>query len=115
MKTWKFSLIVGLAALAMAANAAVAQGTELLYVANSQGDDLTVIRLPGHETLGSVKVGDHPHGLAASRDGRRLYVSVESTKEVLALDTATDQILWRTTVSDRPNEIALSGDGRRLF
>jgi YVTN family beta-propeller protein len=34
---------------------------------------------------------------------------------VLALDTATDQILWRVPVSDRPNEIALSGDGRRLF
>ena len=115
MRTWWHSLIAGLAAIAAAGNAAAADGTELLYVANSQGDDLTVFRLPAHERLGSVQVGEHPHGLAASRDGRRLYVSVEAGKEVLALDTATDRILWRVPVSDRPNEIALSGDGRRLF
>lgn len=111
---WLF-LIAALAVIATAGRASAWGGTELLYVANSQGDDLTVIRLPDHKPLGSVVVGSHPHGLAASRDGKRLYVSVESSEEVLALDTATDQVLWRVPVSDLPNEIALSGDGRRLF
>jgi YVTN family beta-propeller protein len=115
MRTWWHFLLVGLAAIITAGHASAGDGTELLYVANSQGDELTVIRLPDHKPLGSVEVGSHPHGLAASRDGKRLYVSVESSKEVLALDTATDEILWRVSVSDRPNEIALSGDGRSLF
>ena len=115
MRIWRHFLIVGLAAIVTAGHVSADDETELLYVASSQGDDLTVIRLPDHEPLGSIKVGMHPHGLAASRDGRRLYVSVDSGKEVLALDTATDQILWRVPVSDRPNEMALSGDGRRLF
>lgn len=114
MRIWRLFLSVGLA-LAVADNVAADDRTELLYVANSQGDDLTVIRLPSHERLGSVKVGMHPHGLAASRNGKRLYVSIESSDEVLALDTATDQVVWRMPVSDRPNEIALSADGRHLF
>src|SRR5690242_1865260 len=110
MRIWRHFLLMGLAAIVTAGHASAGDGTELLYVANSQGDELTVIRLPDHKPLGSVKVGSHPHGLAASRDGKRLYVSVESSKEVLALDTATDEILWRVPVSDHPNEIALSGD-----
>ena len=111
---WHF-LIVGLAVTALAGNASAADGTELLYVANSQGDDLTIVRLPDHQPLGSVQVGAHPHGLAASRDGRWLYVSVESSKEILVLDTASNQIVWRVPVSDCPNQIALSGDGHHLF
>lgn len=115
MRALRISLIVGLAAMVVAGTAMAGDGIELLYVANSHGDDLTVIRLPEHKPLRSVEVGSHPHGLAASRDGRRLYVSVESSREILAIDTATDEILWRISVSDRPNEMALSGDGRRLF
>jgi YVTN family beta-propeller protein len=115
METWRHFLIVGLAATALAGNAMATNGTELLYVANSQGDDLTIVRLPDHQPLGSVKVGAHPHGLAASRDGRWLYVSVESSKDVLVLDTASNQIVWRVPVSDCPNQIALSGDGHHLF
>lgn len=115
MRTWRLFLVTGLVVLAMAGKGTAKDGIEILYVANSQGDDLTVVRLPGHEPLGSVNVGTHPHGLAASRDGKVLYVSVESSREVLALDTANDQVLWRSHLSDRPNEIALSRDGRHLF
>ena len=115
METWRHFLIVGLAVTALTGNAIATNGTELLYVANSQGDDLTIVRLPDHQPLGSVRVRAHPHGLAASRDGRWLYVSVESSKEILVLDTATDQIIWRVRVSGLPNQIALSGDGHHLF
>ena len=43
------------------------------------------------------------------------HVSVESSKDVLVLDTASNQIAWRVPVSDCPNQIALSGDGHHLF
>jgi YVTN family beta-propeller protein len=112
---WLIFLIAGFVGLVPADAVPAAQDTELLYVDNTLGDDLTVVRLPDHRVVGSVTVGSHPHGLAASGDGKRLYVSVESTKEVLALDTGTDQVLWRVPVSDTPNEIALSGDGRRVY
>jgi YVTN family beta-propeller protein len=112
---WVVPLTLWLAPLGTPEAAPPAQGTELLYIDNALGEDLTVVRLPDHRVLGSVTVGSHPHGLAASGDGKRLYVSVESTNEVLALDIATDKILWRLTVSNQPNQIALSGDGRHLY
>src|SRR5262249_29765456 len=103
MRSWLSALIVGLSVFAAIDVALGAEGTELLYVANSRGDDLTVIRLPDHKVIGSIAVGSHPHGLTASRDGKRVFVSVESDHSVLALDTATNEILRRVAVSDRPN------------
>jgi YVTN family beta-propeller protein len=90
--------------------------TEILYVANSGGDDVTVVEVPGHKVIGRIKVGVHDaDGLAASRSGDRLYVTVVSPPSVVAIDTATDKILWRASVSEKPNLPSVSGDGRYVY
>jgi YVTN family beta-propeller protein len=86
-----------------------------LYVDNAEGDDLTVVDVKTLKAIGSVKVGEHPHGLAPSPDGHTLYVGIEGTGELIALDTRTDRILWRMPVGPRPNEISITGDGRFVF
>ncbi|HSQ20507.1 MAG TPA: hypothetical protein VLR92_09040, partial [Blastocatellia bacterium] len=37
-----------------------------VYVTNSKGDDITIIDAPTMKVVGSIKVGDNPHGLIAS-------------------------------------------------
>lgn len=92
------------------------QVTEILYIANSGGDDVTVVELPAHRVVGTIKVGEHDaDGLAASRSGDRLYVTVVDPASVVAIDTATDRILWRVPVSPKPNLPSVSGDGRYVY
>lgn len=51
-----------------------------------------------------------------SKDGRLLYVSRPSFKDVIALDVATGKIRWRTRVDGfRSDHMGISPDGRRLL
>ena len=91
------------------------KSTALVYVTNSKGDDLTVIDVSTMKVVGSIKVGENPHGLIASPDRRTLYVSVEGTDELIALNIATGKITWRTRVGRAPNEVSITRDGRYVF
>ena len=51
-----------------------------------------------------------------SPDGRRLYVSRPSLRDVIALDLGTRRIVWRVQVEGyRADHMAISPDGRRLL
>ena len=51
----------------------------------------------------------------SSKDGRFLYVSRPSLKDVVAIDLKTRQIVWRTQVEGyRADHMAISPDGTRL-
>ena len=59
--------------------------------------------------------------LYASNDGRTLYVSRPSLADVVAIDLATNRIVWRTPVwpgldhiGERADHMAISPDGKRL-
>ncbi len=84
----------------------------LLYVDNSLGDDLSVIDLSTLKVAGTIPVGNQPHGLCAPADGRRLFVTVESERNLKILDTASGKILATIPVTGRPNECAATPDGR---
>src|SRR5262249_14711551 len=56
--------------------------------------------------------GDHPHGAAASADGRRLFTTVESDHTLRLIDTATDRITRSIKLSGLPNQCAATPDGR---
>jgi len=86
-----------------------------LYVTNSAGDDLTVIDPQSMKVIGSIKVGDRPHGVISSSDGKKLYISIEGTNELIAVDTSTDQVIARVSVGRSPNQIAITRDGRFVF
>src|SRR5262249_41534397 len=70
-----------------------AGGTVKLYVTNSAGDDIHVIDLNTRKVVGRIKTAAHPHGAAASADGRRFFSTVESDHTLLVFDTATDKVL----------------------
>lgn len=98
--------------------AAQAGAKEYLYVGNTLGGDLSVIEIPAHRVVATVPatvVGNSPDDVIASRAGDVLYISRLDTKDVIALSTATERVLWRAEVGGTPNHLALSRDERFLY
>jgi YVTN family beta-propeller protein len=65
--------------------------------------------------IDSIDTGARPHGIVASPDGRLLYITVETSNELLKVDVATHDILARVDVGPVPNEPAITKDGRFVF
>ncbi len=86
-----------------------------VYVLSSRADDTTVISVPEHKVIGSIKVGGYPHGIEANAAQTRLFVSAEAEDLVNVIDTATDKVLKRIPVGPEPNEVAVTPDGRLLY
>jgi len=91
---------------------------EYLYVANTLGGDISVVEIPGHRVVGTIParvVGNDPDDVISSRNGDVLYVSRLDTKDVIAVSTSTEQVLWRLEVGGVPNHLTLSRDERFLY
>jgi YVTN family beta-propeller protein len=95
-----------------AARGPKAGGTVKLYVTNSTGDDIHVIDLGTFKVIGRIKTAAHPHGAAASADGRRFFTTVESDHTLLVLDTARDKVIKTVKLSGLPNQCATTPDGK---
>lgn len=50
---------------------------ECAWVTSYGGDDICGVAVPSGATLGCIRTGAKPHGIALSRDGARVYVSNE--------------------------------------
>jgi YVTN family beta-propeller protein len=83
-----------------------------LYVTNSAGNDIHVIDLRTFQVVGTIETGDHPHGAAASADGRRFFSSIESDHSLRIIDTATDRVVKSIKLSGLPNQCAVTTDGK---
>jgi YVTN family beta-propeller protein len=83
----------------------------ILYVANSQGDDVTVIDLPTQKVIATIKVGPIVHGVCAPADGRHAYVTIESEHALKVVDTKTNTVTGTIQLPGQPNECAATSDG----
>jgi YVTN family beta-propeller protein len=102
---------------------------EILYIHNSESGEVTMISIPGHEIIGRIQIGQWMDYLAASPDGRILYVNrinslgntpnsppnIGETGELIAVSTANNEILWRVQLDGMPHHQAVSKDGRYVF
>lgn len=95
------------------------QTPEKLYVANSAGNDIHVVDTATNRVIKRVEVGPQPHGLAATADGSRLFITIENTSgdagELLWFDPVSDTITRRLPVGPRPNQLACTPDGSRAY
>jgi YVTN family beta-propeller protein len=91
------------------------QTQQKLYVANSAGTDLHVIDTVTNKVLKRVEVGPQPHGLVATADGSRLFLTIENGEgeegELVWFDPLTDTVTRRMKVGPRPNQLACTPDG----
>jgi len=105
-------LVLGaLCAVALTGNAQAATRS-LLYVANSQGDDISIIDLATQKVIKTLKVGPIVHGVCAQADGRRAFATIESENSLKVIDTKTNTVTDSIALGGRPNECAATNDGR---
>jgi YVTN family beta-propeller protein len=119
--------MTGLVALLVLALPTAARAEERLYVGNTDSGNLSVISVPRLEVVDTIEIGLYPDDVIASKDGKLVYANRVQTSghplskhigesgEVMAIDSATDKILWRTAVNGWPQHLALAPDGRRLY
>lgn len=107
----RFSLFA--VALLLAASCAMAEAASrsILYVANSQGDDITVIDLATQKVLTTIKVGPIVHGVCAQGDGRKAFATIESEHSLKVIDTRTNTVIDTIALGGQPNECAATTDG----
>ena len=82
---------------------------------NSRGGSVHVIDPATQTVVGEIEGIPVNHGVAASADGRRIYVSSEAEASVKVVDTRSMEIVRTIPVSARPNNVALTPDGTKLY
>jgi YVTN family beta-propeller protein len=105
-----FKKILALATICLAV-ASGAEARSILYVANSQGDDITVIDLPTQKVMTTFKVGPIVHGICAQGDGRRAFATIESNHTLQVIDTQKNAVIDTVQLPGQPNECAATTDG----
>jgi PQQ-dependent catabolism-associated beta-propeller protein len=121
-----------LRALVPAATAAVitsallctrAQAGDRAYVSNERAGTVSVIDVQSDRVIETVSIGGRPRGIAATADGRSLFVALshgrdgaDSTAEGIArLDTATLRVTGLAPVGNDPEGFAVGERPPRLY
>jgi YVTN family beta-propeller protein len=88
-----------------------------LLVLNKHDDTLMVFDEPSHRLLATIKVGQEPHEVVATPDGRKAYVSNLKARSVSIVDLGTFKVVrtLRSETLDVPHGLAFTPDGRRLL
>jgi YVTN family beta-propeller protein len=83
---------------------------------NSAGDNINIIDPATNKVVGEIKGIEANHGIAASPDGSRIYVSVETIeKSLYVVDGKSLQVIKKIPLSGVANLIDLTPDGRTLY
>jgi YVTN family beta-propeller protein len=93
----------------------LAAGSVRIWQTNSAGDNVDVIDPATNTVVLKVNDIEVPHGVAFSPDGKRAYISCESEKTLVAVDTKTGMHVGSALLTGRPNNISISKDGERVF
>jgi YVTN family beta-propeller protein len=93
----------------------LAAGSVRIWQTNSAGDSIDVIDPATNKVVLKVNDIEVPHGVAFSPDGKRAYISCESERTLIAVDTKTGKHLGSAPLTGLPNNISISKDGRRVF
>lgn len=86
--------------------------------AQAPGRTLTILDLQRVRAAGTVDLGEYrrPHGIAWSRDGRTVVVTVEANRSVLVIETGDWQVMQAIPTDQQTSHmVALAPDGRRAY
>jgi YVTN family beta-propeller protein len=82
---------------------------------NSAGDNVDIIDPVTNKVVGEIKGIEVNHGVAASPDGTRIYVSDEAESTLDVADAKTFEVFKRIPLSGHPNNITVTPDGRKVY
>src|SRR5207247_3886309 len=92
-----------------------AQNQVRLLQSNAAGDRVHIIDPATNKVVGVVPGIEAGHGVTASPDGSRMYVSSEADDTLDVADLATLKVIKKIPLSGSPNNIAISHDVRRVY
>ena len=108
---WITSLTVVLAC----AISARAQNPGYIYTANETLNVVDVLRASDHVVIASMPTISTPFGIAATRDGKRVYVSTFDGKSIYAFDGETNTLVSTLQFGSELREITLTPDDKYLY
>jgi DNA-binding beta-propeller fold protein YncE len=102
---------------AMPQDVKLAPDGRVFYVADMVSDGVWVVDAARPRVVGFVRTGAGAHGLYASRDSTRLYVSNRDEGSVSLISLATRKVVatWRLPGGGSPDMGGLSADGEVLW
>jgi YVTN family beta-propeller protein len=82
---------------------------------NAAGDGAHLIDPETNAVVAVLRGVDIPHGVTASPDGARLYITNEHRETLDVIDAVALTITSRIKLSGRPNNLAVTLDGRKVY
>jgi YVTN family beta-propeller protein len=76
------------------------------YVTVGGTNEVKVFRTDDFSEVATIPVGKLPHGVWPSGDGTRIYVGLENNDALIAIDTATNQVVATIPIGQAPQAIA---------
>src|SRR5262245_25891622 len=85
------------------------------YVANTNGDTVSVVSLTTQSVVNTIPVGDAPRYIAFTPNGSRAYVTNSGSDSVSVINTALQSVIGTINVGDAPEQIVVTNDGLRAY
>jgi YVTN family beta-propeller protein len=76
------------------------------YVTIGGTNEVKVFRTDDFSHVSTIPVGNLPHGVWPSGDGTRVYVGLENSDALTAIDTATNKVIANIPIGQAPQAIA---------
>lgn len=87
-------------------NFAVTSKGQLAYVTVGGTNEVKVFRTDTFSQVATIPVGNLPHGVWPSGDGRRIYVGLENDDKLACIDTSTQRVIGEVAIGQAPQAIA---------
>ena len=107
--------IIFLVVVLVFAISAQAQNPGYIYTANETLNELDVLRASDHVLIASMPTISTPFGVAATQDGKRVYVSTFDGKNIYAFDAETNALISTLQFGSELREITLTPDDKYLY
>src|SRR5471032_2731291 len=87
----------------------------LAYVSNEKGNSISLIDTDKMETIATIKTGQRPRGIEASRDGKLIYVALGDDDLIQVFDTKTLNYVGDLPSGPDPEQFTLDPAGKILY
>ena len=103
------------ALIALALMASGPAAAQTIFVSDEASNCVHAIDEATLKPIDCIEVGERPRGLAASKDGKRLYVAVSNANRIAVVDTATRKVVRTLASGPDPETFALSPDETKVY
>ncbi|HXF15975.1 MAG TPA: beta-propeller fold lactonase family protein, partial [Burkholderiales bacterium] len=101
-----------LAATAMTMLSVSVLAEPFAYVPNEESGTISVIDVSTDEVVKEIRAGDKPRGMAASKDGKKLYVSDQPHNSLVVIDLQKLEPVDSIFLGESPEGVGISPDGK---